>query len=91
MSTYLLAFIVGGYLSINEGVQSVYYPYSFINETERGQFALDQTVDVLDVFESEDGFNRNYSDSGIPKLDSIGVSDFAAGGMLIQITCSMFG
>jgi len=83
MSTYLLAFIVGGYRSVEEGedgIQSVYYPHSFGNAS-RAQFALEQSVRVLDVFEGADGFNLSFTDSGIPKLDSIGVSDFAAGGM----------
>ena len=82
MSSYLLAFIVGGYLSVDEGIQSVYTPYSFADEPQRAQFALDQSIAVLDVLEGPDGFNRNFTDSGVPKLDSIGVTDFAAGGML---------
>jgi len=81
MSTYLLAFVVGGYLSVGDESQSVYYPYSFTDQSQRAQFALDQTGEVVDVLESADAFNRNLTNSGITKLDSIGVSDFTISGM----------
>ena len=84
MSTYLVAFVIGGYLNVTEGddsfSQTVYYPLTF--DANRAQFALDESLLVLDLFGGADGFNIPYTESGIPKLDTIGVSDFAAGGIL---------
>jgi aminopeptidase N len=85
MSTYLLAFVIGGYLHVDEAddnedpKQTVYYPYTF--HENRATFALAESIKVLDLFGGSDGFDIDYTDSGIDKLDSIAVNDFAAGAM----------
>eukprot|EP01084_Bolivina_argentea_P062076 113510_1 len=83
MSTYLLAFAIGGYNAITKDdsipLQTVYYPYTF--GVERAAFALEESVAVLDLFSGPNGFNISYEISTINKLDSIAVSDFAAGAM----------
>ena len=83
MSTYSLAFVIGKYEIEDDDTgtpQSVYYPPTF--SQARAQFALDESIKVLNKFgEPEDGFNIPFEDTGLTKLDSVGVSDFAAGGM----------
>jgi len=86
MSTYLLAFVIGGYSSVSEGIQTMFYPTTYedddsVNGSLRAEFTLALSIDVLELFDGAQGFNIPYTESGIPKLDSIGVSDFAAGGI----------
>lgn len=78
MSTYLLAWIVGEFDSIeevtNEGVLvRVFTP---VGKKERGRFALEVATRVLSFY--HDYFGVPYP---LPKLDLISIPDFAAGAM----------
>eukprot|EP01083_Nonionella_stella_P044726 120333_1 len=82
MSSYLVALAIGGFRRVNtsiDAVQTVYYPYGF--DTKMAEFALTQSERVLSEFNGADGFDIVYTSSGFPKLDSVGVTDFAAGAM----------
>lgn len=77
MQTYLLAFVVSDFDSITDqdNNQSVYAAPSSIANGDL-QFALEAGVKVIDAL--EDYLQVNYS---FPKLDQIGIPDFAAGAM----------
>ena len=84
MSSYLVAFAIGIWNKQNttnndKTPQSVFYPPTF--SQARAEFALEQSIAVLNEFEKPDVFGIPYNVTGLTKLDSIGVSDFAAGGM----------
>ncbi len=78
MSTYLLAFIVGDFLSV-EGTSSdgtLVRVWAIRGKENHGQFALENAIRILDYL------NKYF---GIPypleKLDHIAIPDFAAGAM----------
>lgn len=82
MSTYLLAFYVGqsDYIEnkvIIGGDREVYVRvYTRVGESKRGEFALELACKTLAFFSKY--FEIDYP---LPKLDMIGIPDFAAGAM----------
>ena len=85
MSTYLIAMVIGEYDVIStqsgdgSGVpQSVYYPIIF--DEKKAQSAIELSVRILNHFDIL--FGIRYQEQ-FPKLDSIGISDFAAGGLCV--------
>ena len=78
MSTYLLAFAVGEYESVEDVTKGgvtvrVWAP---LGEAEQGRFALGVACQVLDFFSSY--FDMAFP---LPKLDMIAIPDFGAGAM----------
>lgn len=78
MSTYLLAFAVGEYESVESTTQGgvtvrVWTP---MGEAEQGKFALDVGCKVLDFFSAY--FDMPFP---LPKLDMIAIADFGSGAM----------
>ncbi|KAJ2723262.1 hypothetical protein GGI07_002764 [Coemansia sp. Benny D115] len=83
MSTYLLAFIVGelDYIEAHTSGKHNGRPipcrvYTAPGNSEKGRFALDVTVQVLEYF--ADVFGIAYP---LPKLDQVAINDFEAGAM----------
>jgi aminopeptidase N len=78
MSTYLLAFCVGEFDSVQavseHGV--VVQVYTPPGKSEHGQFALDTAVQSLDAY--DEFFQHHYP---LPKLDMVAIPEFAAGAM----------
>ncbi|XP_051978901.1 aminopeptidase N-like isoform X2 [Xyrauchen texanus] len=79
MSTYLLAFIVSDFISIEKGDTNpqvrIFARQEVINAGQ-GQYALDVTGPILKFFEIY--FNAPYP---LPKSDQIALPDFSAGAM----------
>uniref|UniRef100_A0A7N0V8D3 Aminopeptidase n=1 Tax=Kalanchoe fedtschenkoi TaxID=63787 RepID=A0A7N0V8D3_KALFE len=78
MSTYLVAVVVGSFDFVEghtgDGVKvRVYCP---VGKSEEGKFALNIALKTLDIY--KEFFSVPYT---LPKLDLIGIPDFAAGGM----------
>ncbi|KAL9674745.1 hypothetical protein QQ045_002944 [Rhodiola kirilowii] len=78
MSTYLVALVVGVFDHIEQitadGIKvRAYCP---VGKSDKGKFALDVGVKVLDLFTKY--FSMPYP---LPKLDMVGVSDFFGGAM----------
>jgi aminopeptidase N len=84
MSTYLLAFCVGEFDSVqavtNNGV--VVQVYTPPGKSEQGQFALDTAVKSLDAY--DEFFQHHYP---LPKLDMVAIPEFAAGAMENVSSC----
>ncbi|KAJ2519221.1 hypothetical protein H4217_002823 [Coemansia sp. RSA 1939] len=83
MSTYLLAFVVGELEYIEAETSGKYNGrpipcrvYTTPGKSEKGRFALDVTVKVLEYY--ADVFGIAYP---LPKLDQIAINDFEAGAM----------
>ncbi|KAJ2549967.1 hypothetical protein EV175_004244 [Coemansia sp. RSA 1933] len=83
MSTYLLAFVVGEleYIEASTSGKHNGRPipcriYTTPGKSEKGRFALDVTVKVLEYY--ADVFGIAYP---LPKLDQIAINDFEAGAM----------
>ncbi|OMH84586.1 Aminopeptidase 1 [Zancudomyces culisetae] len=83
MSTYLLAFVVGELEYIEAYTSGKFNEkpircriYTPPGQSERGQFALDVTVKVLEYF--AEIFGIAYP---LPKMDQVAVPDFEAGAM----------
>jgi aminopeptidase N len=78
MSTYLLAFCVGEFDSVQavseHGV--VVQVYTPPGKSAHGQFALDTAVKSLDAY--DEFFQHHYP---LPKLDMVAIPEFAAGAM----------
>ncbi len=78
MSTYLLAFIVGDFASVEERAPNgtLIRVWATRGKEEQGRFAVENAVGLLNYFNS-------YFDIPYPleKLDHIAVPDFAAGAM----------
>ena len=78
MSTYLLAFIVGEMEAIEarSANGTVCRVWATVGQAERGRFALETSVRILDYY--NDYFGVDYP---LTKLDHIALPDFAAGAM----------
>ncbi|XP_069580456.1 aminopeptidase N-like [Brachyistius frenatus] len=79
MSTYLLAFIVSDFGSINETIDGVLiriFARKPAIAAKHGQYALEKTGTILRFF--EDYYNSTYP---LPKSDQIALPDFNAGAM----------
>ncbi|KAJ2804747.1 hypothetical protein H4R21_001525, partial [Coemansia helicoidea] len=83
MSTYLLAFVVGEleYIEAQTSGEHNGRPvtcrvYTTPGKSEKGRFALDVAVQVLEYF--ADVFGIAYA---LPKLDQVAIGDFEAGAM----------
>jgi puromycin-sensitive aminopeptidase len=79
MSTYLLAWCVFADFQCVEGVTKRGVPtrvWAPPGKREHGQFALDVSIKVLDLF--SEYFDIDYP---LPKLDHVALADFAAGAM----------
>ena len=78
MSTYLLAFIVGDMVSIEERSSSgtLVRVWAIPGREEHGRFALNSAIRLLEFFNNY--FGIRYP---LEKLDHIAVPDFAAGAM----------
>ena len=78
MSTYLLGFAVGDMTCIEErsGSGTLMRVWATTGNEERGRFALDVSLRLLDYF--NDYFGIPYP---LPKLDHLAIPDFAAGAM----------
>lgn len=78
MSTYLLAFCVGEFDSVQAVTEHgvVVQVYTPPGKSEQGQFALETAVRSLDAF--DDFFKHPYP---LPKLDMVAIPEFAAGAM----------
>ncbi|KAJ2493003.1 hypothetical protein IWW37_001007 [Coemansia sp. RSA 2050] len=83
MSTYLLAFVVGELEYIEDYTSGAHNGrpipcriYTAPGKSEKGRFALNVAVQVLEYF--ADVFGIEYP---LPKLDQIAISDFEAGAM----------
>ncbi|KAJ2089546.1 hypothetical protein GGI16_006213, partial [Coemansia sp. S142-1] len=83
MSTYLLAFVVGELEYIESYTSGAHNGrpipcriYTAPGKSEKGRFALNVAVQVLEYF--ADVFGIEYP---LPKLDQIAISDFEAGAM----------
>ncbi|KAJ1943845.1 hypothetical protein GGF37_002466 [Kickxella alabastrina] len=83
MSTYLLAFIVGelDYIEAHTSGKHNGRPipcrvYTAPGNSEKGRFALNVSVQVLEYF--ADVFGAEYP---LPKLDQVAINDFEAGAM----------
>jgi len=78
MSTYLLAFVVGDFEYVertsDHGV--LIRTYTPPGNKALGDFSVDVAVQALDLY--DDLFKQPYP---LPKLDMIGIADFAAGAM----------
>ena len=78
MSTYLLAFVVGDLVGIEEQAneQTTVGVWTTRGKEDQGKFALDTSVKLLSFF--NDYFGIPYP---LEKLDHIAIPDFAAGAM----------
>ena len=78
MSTYLLAFCIGEFDSVQALTEHgvVVQVYTPPGKSAQGQFALDAAVRSLDAY--DDFFGVPYP---LPKLDMIAIPEFAAGAM----------
>lgn len=78
MSTYLLAFIVGEFDSVQACTASgvTVQVYTPPGKSFQGQFALDTAVKSLDAY--DEFFGIPYP---LPKLDMVAIPEFAAGAM----------
>ena len=78
MSTYLLAFVVGDLRSVERRARSgvLMRVWAIAGNEERGRFALDVSIRLLDYF--NEYFGIPYP---LPKLDHVAIPDFAAGAM----------
>eukprot|EP00485_Elphidium_margaritaceum_P006713 CAMPEP_0202691708 /NCGR_PEP_ID=MMETSP1385-20130828/6352_1 /ASSEMBLY_ACC=CAM_ASM_000861 /TAXON_ID=933848 /ORGANISM="Elphidium margaritaceum" /LENGTH=913 /DNA_ID=CAMNT_0049347151 /DNA_START=33 /DNA_END=2774 /DNA_ORIENTATION=+ len=78
MSTYLLAWVIGEFESIQSRTQRdvLVRVWTTMGNKSKAQLACDVACRCLDFYESY--FGINYP---LPKLDMIGVPDFAAGAM----------
>ena len=78
MSTYLLAFAVGDMRCVEERSKSgtLMRVWATTGNEERGRFALDASLRLLDYF--NEYFGIPYP---LPKLDHLAIPDFAAGAM----------
>lgn len=78
MSTYLLAFIVGDFASVEEQAPNgtLMRVWSTRGSEEQGRFALENSIKLLTYF--NDYFGIPYP---LEKLDHIAIPDFAAGAM----------
>ena len=78
MSTYLLAFIVGEMEAIEarSANGTLCRVWATVGQAERGRFALETSVRILDYY--NDYFGVDYP---LSKLDHIALPDFAAGAM----------
>lgn len=76
MSTYLLAFCVGEFDSVQAATKSgvMVQIYTPPGKSSSGTFALDAAVRVLDAF--DEFFGTPYP---LPKLDMVAISEFAMG------------
>ncbi|KAL9266139.1 Aminopeptidase M1-like protein [Drosera capensis] len=73
MSTYLLAFVVGEFDSIEDVTDDVYCP---VGQSHRGKLGLSLALRALDFF--GEYFSMPYP---LPKLDMVAVPDFSCGAM----------
>ena len=78
MSTYLLAFIIGDFVAVEEQASNgtVVRVWATRGKEEQGRFAVENAVNLLGYF--NEYFGVPYP---LPKLDHIAVPDFAAGAM----------
>ncbi|XP_077600401.1 leucyl-cystinyl aminopeptidase-like [Stigmatopora nigra] len=77
MSTYLVAFVVGNFISINRTVSDTLVSvYCVPEKKEQTDYALDTLSKLLEFY--NDFFEINYP---LPKLDLVAIPDFLAGAM----------
>jgi aminopeptidase N len=78
MSTYLLAFCVGEFDSVQAMTEHgvVVQVYTPPGKSDQGQFALECAVRSLDAY--DEFFQHHYP---LPKLDMVAIPEFAAGAM----------
>ncbi|KAJ3683358.1 hypothetical protein LUZ60_013585 [Juncus effusus] len=78
MSTYLVAIVVGhlDYIESQTQEGTKVRVYTQVGKSEQGKFALDVAIKCLDFY--KDYFGVGYP---LPKLDMVGVPDFAMGAM----------
>jgi aminopeptidase N len=78
MSTYLLAFCVGEFDSVQAMTEHgvVVQVYTPPGKSDQGQFALETAVRSLDAY--DEFFQHHYP---LPKLDMVAIPEFAAGAM----------
>jgi aminopeptidase N len=88
MSTYLLAFCVGEFDSVQAATKSggtMVQVYTPPGKSHHGTFALDAAVRALDAFDLF--FGTHYP---LPKLDMVAISEFAMGTSCFTCCCCFF-